>query len=172
MHVVICTPHLHFAVCCLPGMYQVPLLVQCSGLAVLVVCHPDHTSLNWTWTLHYITKILHPSEYTLRQCWPSRPNVVIETNSHVIGSIRCACSIYCQPPPFARGIASNMARRLGRLLLPKAYRDCLLRFSVRLSSDQAYVPDKPPVEGEKNAISVNTSVSVYGYACVRVRAAS
>ena len=49
--------------------------------------------------------------------------------------------------------ASDMARRLGRLLLPKVYRDSMLRLPVRLSSDQAYVPDKPPVEGEKNAIS-------------------
>lgn len=156
MHVVICTSHLQFAVCCLPGMCQAPLLVQYSGLAVSVACHLDHTSLNWTrtfhlWALYYTvdTNILS-SGYTYIERSPGRSNVVIETNSHVIKSIHCACAIL-HVTVFV--FTSDMARRLGRLLLPKVYRDSLVRLSVRLSSDQAYVPDKPPVEGEKNAIS-------------------
>lgn len=142
-------------VCCLLSTRYVPGptpgAVLWAGCVSSLSPRPYISQLDTYISLYYTvdTNILS-SGYTYIERSPGRSNVVIETNSHVIKSIHCACAIL-HVTVFV--FTSDMARRLGRLLLPKVYRDSLVRLSVRLSSDQAYVPDKPPVEGEKNAIS-------------------
>ena len=63
-----------------------------------------------------------------------------------------------------------MAGRIGRLLLPRAYRSSVLLLTARLSSSEAYVPDKPPVEGEMTRVDYESMSCTYGQGmCARAR---